>query len=125
TKTTFLDIKWKESPSVNVAGKNVPVTYLINPAINLFKSDIAKEVDEAIEKSLDIKPYVLDALQALSAPMQVNTEYNTWFSAQPVEVYATKAVVANKRILVGMGLKTYLETVIGKKPATAFNKDAL
>ncbi len=125
TKTTFLDLKWKESPSVNVAGKNVPVTYLINPAINLFKSEIAKEVDEAIEKSLDIKPYVTDALQTLSTPMLVNAEYNTWFSAQPVEVYATKAVVANKRILVGMGLKTYFETVIGKKPATTFNKDAL
>lgn len=125
TKTTIIDIKWKQSPSVSVAGRNVPVTYLINPAISLFKSDIAKEVDDAIEKSLDIKPHVLDALQALSEPMQVNTEYNTWFAAQPIEVYATRAIISNKRILVGLGLKTYFETVIGKKPANTFNKEAI
>jgi hypothetical protein len=123
TNTHIVDIKWKESPSVNIAGKNVPVTYLITPAISLFKSDISKAVDDAIEKSLDIKPYVLDALEELSTPMLVNEEYKTWFAMQPIEMYATKVIVANRRIIAGLGLKTYLETSIGREPSLTFNKN--
>lgn len=125
TNTVIQDIKWKESPSVSIAGKNVPVTYLINPAISLFKGKLSEMVDDAIAQSLDIKPYVLDALQAVSEPIQVNEEYNSWFAMQPVEMYATKAVAANKKITANMGLKAYLETSIGRKPSLTFDKTTL
>jgi hypothetical protein len=29
--------------------ENIPVTYLINPAIKLFKSQIERKIDEAVE----------------------------------------------------------------------------
>jgi hypothetical protein len=125
TNTIIQDVVWKESPTINVAGKNVPVTYLINPAISMFKTKISKLVDEAIAESLDIKPYVLDAVQALAEPMKVNEEYNTWFAMQPVEMYATKAIAANKKITAVLGLKTYLETSVGRKPGLTFNKNAI
>ncbi|WP_353134083.1 DUF4403 family protein [Pseudopedobacter sp.] len=123
TRTVISQIKWKESPSVIIAGKNVPVTYLINPAITVFKSDIAKKVDDAIAQTLDIKPYVIDALDKIAGPTQVNQEYNTWFSIQAQELYSTKAVVANKKVKIGLGAKTYFETVIGKKPENVSNKN--
>ncbi|ADY52731.1 hypothetical protein Pedsa_2179 [Pseudopedobacter saltans DSM 12145] len=116
TRTVISDIKWKESPSVQIAGKNMPVTYLINPAITVFKSIVAKKVDDAIAETLDIKPYVLEALDKLAEPFQVNQEYNTWFSVQAQELYSTRAVVANKKVKVGLGAKTYFETVVGQKP---------
>jgi len=125
TNTVIQDVVWKESPTINVAGKNVPVTYLINPAISVFKTKISKLVDEAIAESLDIKPYVLDALQAMAEPVQVNEEYNTWFAMQPVEMYATKAIAANKKITAVLGLKTYLETSVGRKPSLTFNKNSI
>lgn len=125
TNTVIQDVVWKESPAINIAGKNVPVTYLINPAISVFKTKISKLVDEAIAESLDIKPYVLDALLAMSEPVQVNEEYNTWFAMQPVEMYATKAITANKKITAVLGLKTYLETSVGRKPSLTFNKNAI
>jgi hypothetical protein len=47
TKTEmFLD--WNESPSTTL-WKNIPVTYLINPAIKLFKSQIERKIDEAVK----------------------------------------------------------------------------
>lgn len=125
TNTVIQEIVWKESPSISVAGKNVPITYLINPAISVFKGRLSKMVDDAIAQSLDIKPYVLDALQAIAAPIQVDEQYNTWFAMQPVEMYATKAVAANKKITATLGLKTYLETSVGRKPSLTFNKNAI
>lgn len=125
TNTTIQDIKWKESPSVMVAGKSIPITYLINPAISIFKGRLSKLVDEAIAQSLDIKPYVLDALQAYSEPTKVNDEYETWFAMQPVEVYAAKAVLANQKITANLGLKAYLETSIGRKPSMVFDRNTI
>ncbi|RKD13228.1 hypothetical protein BCY91_10425 [Pelobium manganitolerans] len=125
TATTIQNVSWKESPTVTVAGKAIPITYLINPAISVFKPTLAKLVDDAIAQSLDIKPYVLDALENFSQPTKVNDEYETWFAMQPVEIYASKATLANQKITVNMGLKTYLETAIGRKPAIVFNRDAI
>jgi len=125
TTTTIQDIKWKESPSLSIAGKSIPITYLINPAISIFKGRLSKLVDEAIAQSLDIKPYVLDALQAYSVPTKVNDEYETWFAMQPVEVYAAKAILANQKITANLGLKAYLETSIGRKPAIVFDRNSI
>ena len=125
TKTVITDVKWKESPSVTVAGKNLPVTYLINPAIAYFKGNIARTVDEAIAESLEIKPYVLAALQSISEPIKVNEEHNTWFAMQPVEMYASKASVLNKKITASLGLKAYLETSVGREPSVQFDASSI
>ncbi len=125
TNTTIQDIQWVENPSVSIAGKNVPITYLINPALLVFKSRLAKIVDDAIAQSLDIKPYVMDALSTLSKPTKVNDEYNTWFAMQPVEIYATKMSLANKKLTANMGMKAFLETAIGREPSITFNKDQI
>lgn len=125
TNTTIQSIQWKEAPSIVIAGKTLPITYLVTPAINLFKGTLSKLVDDAIAQSLDIKPYVLDALQAFSEPTKVNEEYESWFTMQPVEVYASKATVANQKITANLGLKTYLETSIGRKPSIVFDRNAI
>jgi hypothetical protein len=58
TNTQITGFEWVESPSIVIAGKNIPITYLVNPAIILFKNKIAKSIDDNIAKSLDIKPYI-------------------------------------------------------------------
>lgn len=125
TQTQVEGIEWRESPTLSVMGKNMPITYLINPAILAFKGKMGKMVDESIEKAIDIKPYVINALQSVAQPMQVNEEYNTWFGMQPLELYATKANVANKKISLNLGMKAYLETVVGSKPSLTFDKNKL
>lgn len=63
TKTEFKSLDWNESPTMSVFGKNMPITYLINPAISIFKSKLERKIDDAIEKSMDFKPNVLSALE--------------------------------------------------------------
>ena len=75
TKTELKSLDWNESPTMVVMGKNIPVTYLINPAVKLFKSKIERKIDEAIEKSMDFKPNVLAALEKLCTPFQMNEAY--------------------------------------------------
>ena len=79
TTSKIEDIKWSESPTISVAGKNIPITYIISPTLSIFKSKIAKKIDDAIENSCDFKPYVLDVLEKMSTPFLTSELYQTWF----------------------------------------------
>jgi hypothetical protein len=125
TNTVIENVEWVESPSVSIIGKNVPITYLINPAFSVFKSKVARMMDKAISASMDIRPYVLAAIEQVSKPLEVNKEYQTWFAMQPVELYATRAVIANKKITINLGMKAFLETSVGRRPTLSFDKNKL
>lgn len=121
TKTALKSLEWNESPTMTVLDKNIPVTYLIIPAVQLFKSKIERKIDEAIEKSMDFKPNVLSTLENLCTPIQMNEDYESWLRIVPVEIYSTAAKLKNDSFLLQMGMKCYMETIIGQKPETKFD----
>lgn len=125
TTSIIEDIKWTESPTISVAGKNVPITYIINPTLSIFKSKIAKKIDEAIEQSCDFKPYVLDVLAKMSTPFLTSEQYQTWFKLIPIEVYVTDAVLEKSQIDMNLGLKCSMQTMVGLKPKNTFDSNAV
>lgn len=122
TTSKLEDYQWSESPTVLVAGKKVPITYIINPTLSVFKGKVAKMIDYAIEKSCDFKPYVLDVLNTMSTPFKTSEEYETWFKLIPTEVYATDAVLQKSTISMNMGLKCSMQTMVGQQPKSSFDK---
>ena len=125
TTSKIEDFEWSESPTILVAGKKVPITYIINPTLSLFKSKVAKKIDDAIEKSCDFKPYVLDVLEKMSTPFQTSEQYETWFKLNPIEMYVTDAVLQKNKISMGLGLKCSMQTMVGQQPRSSFNKDII
>jgi hypothetical protein len=121
TKTELKSLDWNESPTMTVFGKNVPVTYLINPGIKLFKSKIEKKIDDAIAKSMDFKPNVLAALEKICVPFQMSDTYESWLRIVPIEIYSTNAKLKNDTFMLEMGMKCNMETLIGKQPESKFN----
>lgn len=125
TKTEFKSLDWNESPTTEVMGKSIPITYLINPTIKLFKSKIEKTIDDAIEKSMDFKPNVLDALEKTCTPFQMNEAFESWLRIVPIELYATDAKFKMETISLEMGLKCNMETLIGQKPVSKFDRNKI
>lgn len=125
TKTSIKSIEWKENPSINIAGKVIPITYLVNPAMNYFKPTIEKSIDESLKKSLNFQPYVLDALDKISVPTLVNQQYETWFKIVPISLNVTDAEIKNEAILLDLGLDCHIETIVGKEAQKTFQKDKL
>lgn len=121
TKTELKSLDWNESPTMVVFGKNVPVTYLMTPAIKIFKSKIEKSIDAAIEKSMDFKPNVLAALEKICTPFQMSEAFQSWFRIVPIEIYSTNAKLKNDTFLMEMGMKCTMETLIGNKPESKFD----
>ena len=122
TTTEFKSIDWTESPTTTVLGKQVAITYLVNPTIRVFKSKIEKTIDDAIAETMDFKPNVLDALEKIATPVQMNESYDTWFRLVPIELYATEATLSKDNVALEMGLKCLMETFVGQKPATKFDR---
>ncbi|WET04549.1 DUF4403 family protein [Flavobacterium sp. YJ01] len=125
TKTEFKSIDWSESPTMNVFGKNMPITYLINPAISIFKNKLEKKIDEAIEKSMDFKPNVLQAVEKICTPFQMSDTYESWLRIVPIEIYSTNAKLKNDSFLLDMGMKCNMETIVGKQPESKFNANKI
>ena len=125
TKTEFRSLDWNESPSVSVFGKAVPITYLINPAVKLFKAKIEKTIDNAIANAVDFKPNVLAALEKITTPFEMNKTYQTWLNITPQELYATDAQLQKENICFDLGLKCVMETRIGQQPISKFDKNKI
>jgi len=121
TKTEFKSLDWNESPTMMVFGKSMPITYLVNPAISIFKSKIEKKIDEAIEQSMDFKPNVLTALEKICTPFQMSDTYESWLRIVPIEVYSTNAKLKNDLFLLDMGMKCNMETIVGKQPESRYS----
>lgn len=125
TKTKLESLDWNESPTMVLFGKNIPVTYLINSSVTLFKSKIEKKIDESIAKSMDFKPNVLNALEKISIPFQMSEQYESWLRLTPIEIYSTNTKLKDQTIQLDMGIKCAMETLIGKKPETKFNANTI
>ena len=125
TKTEFKSLDWNESPSVVILGKAVPITYLINPGLRFFKERMEKSIDDAIEKSMDFKPQVLDALEKICTPFQMNESYESWLHVVPLELYSTNAMLQKENVSFEMGVKCNMETLIGQKPVSQFNRNKI
>lgn len=125
TKTVLKSLDWNETPTMSVFGKNVPVTYLINPGIALFKSKIERKIDEAIAKSMDFKPNVLAALEQVCVPFKMNDGYESWLRIVPVEIYSTAAKLNKNSFELQMGMKCTMETLIGQQPQSKFDANKI
>jgi hypothetical protein len=125
TKTKFKSVEWNESPTMKLLGKNIPVTFLINSSLPLFKTKIERKIDEAISKYMDFKPNILYALEKISMPFQMSQNYESWLRLTPLEIYSTNAKLVAESIQINMGIKCIIETLIGNKPQTKFNPSAI
>lgn len=125
SKTNLKSLDWTESPTMTVFGKNMPVTYVVNPAVSLFKSKIEQSIDSAIEQSMDFKSNVIDAISQICTPFEMNEEYHSWLRIVPLEIYSTNAKLKNDSFLLNMGMKCNMETLIGKKPDSKFESNKI
>lgn len=125
TNTELKGIDWAESPTTTVLGRQVPITYLVDPAVKFFRNDIEDSLDEAIGKSMDFKTNVLDAMEKMSTPFQMNAQYDTWLRLAPLEIYTTQAKLKSDAVTLDMGLKCNIESFIGQQPKATFDRSSI
>ncbi|MBP9600230.1 MAG: DUF4403 family protein [Lutibacter sp.] len=116
-------VVWKESPFISVAGKRIPITYIVNPALKYFKSTIEQKIDDAIATSMNFQKDVIDGLSKIATPINVNETYDTWFKISPVGLNSTQAVLQKDAVSMNLELACHMETFIGKPKTAAIKKE--
>ena len=64
-------------------------------------------------------------LEKISTPFLTSEQYQTWFKLTPVEVYVTDAQIEKSKINMDLGLKCSMQTIVGQKPKTSFDKTVI
>ncbi len=121
TKSKLESLEWNENPTMLLFGKNLPVTFLIDSSVKLFKSKIETKIDESISKSMDFKSNVLNALEKMCTPFLISEQYTSWLRVNPTEILTNNSMVKDQSVILDMGIKCTMETIIGKKPESKFN----
>lgn len=115
TFTTPNGFEWITKPKLNV-GIDIPMDFIIGKIIENNHTKFAKAIDDAVEKNLTIKPYVIQAWNAAQQPYQVSEEYRTWVKITPVELLMTPLKAQGRNVKSILGIKAYTETFTGEKP---------
>jgi hypothetical protein len=117
TKTVSDGYDWISQPTVNIAGYNLPITFVADAILKANQSRISNEVDDAIKTNLDIKSLVSTPWKMVQKPFKLSDEYKMWLKITPTEVYSQPLVSKNNKIKNTIGFKILTETYIGKEPA--------
>lgn len=125
TNTQVQSIDWNEKPTIGINDKDVNITFLTNQALKFFRTKIEKEIDNAIANAVDYKPEVVKALKKLSDPILMSSEYNSWLNITPSELYASKMQFQNETILINLGMKCDIATIVGQKPQFTFDSNKI
>jgi hypothetical protein len=121
TNTNSDGYEWIESPALDFGVVKLPLTYVADAILDGQQDYIEEQIDGAIREYVDLKDYVREPLEALYEPWLISETYKTWFKMEPKEVMVTqiKTTDKGKNLKIGVGLKTYTETIIGEKPEKA------
>lgn len=115
-RTVSTGYQWLESPKLNVAGVNVPVTLVANLALSRCEGVINEKIDKALSQSADIKKYVTQAWSEVQKPMQVSPENQMWLKVTPKDVFVSPFVTNEDKLNLAISLYSQIESVIGAQP---------
>lgn len=116
TETAMAGYDWISKPVVKLGPVQLPVTSIINNVLNSKKEVVEKGIDEAVQKNIEIKKYVLQAWNTTLQPVELSSKYRAWLKVTPVEIQMTPLQTANNRIKASIGIQAYTETVFGDRP---------
>jgi len=116
TKTVTDSYEWISSPTVNIAGYNMPITFVADAILKANQGKISSEVDDAIKSKLDIKSMISTPWKMIQKPYKISDEYKMWLKITPVQVFSQPLLSKNNKIKNTIGFKTMTETFIGNEP---------
>jgi len=120
TNTTVTNYNWTQTPTIGIAGYDLPITAVANLAIAGFRTKINQSIDDGIKNSVNTRAMMEKAWASFQQPMKANDAYNVWVKLSPTALYSTNIAGSGSRILFNLGLNTLIETSMGKAlPAPA------
>lgn len=113
TITNGLGFDWITKPVLKTGYVEIPLGPIIGKLITNNLASFATQIDQTIKDNYSLKPYVLDAWNTSQKPFLASEEYNTWVKLEPIDVYITPLKASGKSLKSTIGIKLFVETLVG------------
>jgi len=117
SKTVSSGYQWIETPRLNMAGINVPVTPIANMALSRCDKLISDQIDKSLAEGADLKKYISQAWMEVQKPRQVNSENDVWIRISPKELYLSPFTTTGEKLNLSIALHAQIESFMGTKPS--------
>lgn len=122
TVTTAKGYDWVSKPKIKIGFVELSVASFLDNIIDKQQARIAAQLDEQIEKKLDITGYIQKGWNMVQQPFLLSEEYDTWLKVVPAEIFMTPLVVKENLVQTRIGIKAYSHTFSGAKPEVTINE---
>lgn len=116
TTTTPVGYHWLESPLLKFGIVDLPVGFIADNLLKNQQEPLAKKIDKMVTSQLNLRQYGNEAWKALSTPMKISDDYNTWVVLQPVDLYTIPITSTKGKIVHQMSVKALAEVFVGQPP---------
>ncbi|MFT4033732.1 MAG: DUF4403 family protein [Siphonobacter sp.] len=116
TQTQLTGYDWVSKPVLKLGPISIPISGIVAKTLDSKKESLGKAIDDAVQKNVEIKKYVVQAWNLALQPRLISEKYRTWLKLTPVQLQMTPFRTVGKAIQATLGILTYTETVFGTKP---------
>lgn len=117
TNTELRGFDWVSKPTLRFGPVTVPIASIVGKIFNRNRETIARGIDEAVRKNVEIRKYVVQAWNAALQPYLLSEKYRTWLKVTPTELLMTPLRTDGERIRATVGIRAVTQTVFGERPA--------
>ena len=116
TKTTPDGYEWLSSPTLDIAGFKIPITYIADLFFKSAQNMISSRIDDTIKTGISMRKYVDAAWCMLQKPIKLNDQYNIWLKIQPSSVSVMPIYGLNNKLYLSAAINSVNELIIGNQP---------
>lgn len=98
TKTTSDGYEWLATPTVKIAGVDFSIKFVADIIMQASLKKIGGLIDESIKEDLNLRPFAIEAWNALNQPYKINDQYDVWLKITPDKIISSK-LTAEKGII--------------------------
>jgi hypothetical protein len=110
---TTTDIQWDDLNDFNFG---IDISKGINEIIKGQLQKISALIDEQMVQAIDLKKEVAEYWGMMQAPFLMDQENSAWLVAEPKSVYMTPFLCENNKVSFELGVKSFVEVIMGDKP---------
>ncbi|MGV4415191.1 DUF4403 family protein [Chryseobacterium sp. T1] len=119
TQTVTAGFVWKEKPVLDYGKVKIPIAGLIESTLKEQQKKFTTIIDDQIKTNFNLQPYLLQAWNQFSKPINISEEYNTWLKISPQNIQMTPLQVFADKIKTTVGIDLYSETFVGSVPTAS------
>ncbi|HEY4650542.1 MAG TPA: DUF4403 family protein [Pontibacter sp.] len=121
--TTTGDFEWGNTkPVLELGPLKIGLARFVEPELRKQMATLTKQLDNELQKQVDVKKYVLQAWTMLQEPVKVNDEMNAWLQVVPQDVRVTPLQLQNGALTMRIGITSFINVTTDGKPIVRAGK---